>query len=251
MHIHEYLYVLDELYKIASINLSPNTPGQVSIGLMVNPPKPGDVSYKQFIYEKDSLLNSLKRRARMMTDAFNALEGVTCQETEGAMYSFPRITIPPAAIAAAKASGKEPDVMYCLELLEETGMYKFIQYLWLCNPLYDCLEISVYVLIYICHIFIRTSKRKRYICVLHVNLFIGLSCVPGSGFKQVEGTFHIRTTILPAEDKFDDIINRFTTFHKGFMKRYSGVYIDVYTCMDVYVIVEWFHLFHKVFMKRY
>jgi hypothetical protein len=39
----------------------------------------------------------------------------------GAMYSFPRITIPPAAIAAAKAKGKEPDVMYCLELLEETG----------------------------------------------------------------------------------------------------------------------------------
>jgi hypothetical protein len=40
----------------------------------------------------------------------------------GAMYSFPRITIPPAAIAAARAAGKEPDVMYCLELLEETGM---------------------------------------------------------------------------------------------------------------------------------
>ena len=38
------------------------------------------------------------------------------------MYSFPKITIPPAAIAAAKAKGKEPDVMYCLELLEETGM---------------------------------------------------------------------------------------------------------------------------------
>lgn len=37
------------------------------------------------------------------------------------MYSFPKITIPPAAIAAAKAKGKEPDVMYCLELLEETG----------------------------------------------------------------------------------------------------------------------------------
>jgi hypothetical protein len=107
--------VLDELYKIASINLSPNTPGQVliddaprfteflpqthefayhtdatlsppcqvSLGLMVNPPKPGDASYVQFRHEKDSLLNSLKRRARLMTDAFNALEGVSCQETEG------------------------------------------------------------------------------------------------------------------------------------------------------------------------
>ena len=50
---------------------------------MVNPPKPGDASYVQFRNEKDSLLNSLKRRARLMTDAFNSLEGVTCQETEG------------------------------------------------------------------------------------------------------------------------------------------------------------------------
>lgn len=50
---------------------------------MVNPPKPGDASYAQFRHEKDSLLNSLKRRARLMTDAFNALEGVTCQETDG------------------------------------------------------------------------------------------------------------------------------------------------------------------------
>lgn len=45
----------------------------------------------------------------------------------GAMYSFPRITIPPAAIAAAKAAGKAPDVMYCLELLEETGVYMYMQ----------------------------------------------------------------------------------------------------------------------------
>ena len=86
------------------------------------------------------------------------------------MYSFPRITVPPAALEKAKAMGKEPDVMYCLELLEETG----------------------------------------------------LSCVPGSGFRQAPGTFHIRTTILPAEDKFQDIINRFTSFHKGYMKRYGG-----------------------------
>lgn len=75
--------VVDEVYKIASINLCPNVPGQVALGLMVNPPKPGDPSYRRFIEEKDSLIQSLRRRARMITDAFNALEGVTCQETEG------------------------------------------------------------------------------------------------------------------------------------------------------------------------
>lgn len=62
-----------------------------------------------------------RRRARAITDAFNSCEGVVCQETEGAMYSFPQITLPPAAVAAAKAEGKEADVFYCLKLLETTG----------------------------------------------------------------------------------------------------------------------------------
>jgi glutamate--glyoxylate aminotransferase len=144
MELHNFdPNVVDELYKIASINLSPNVPGQVAVGLMVNPPKPGDPSYKLFAEEKKKVIESLKRRAKMITDAFNALEGVVCQETEGvsnlpnflyfiflifgtaragAMYSFPRITLPPLALAAARARGKSPDVLYCLELLEETGL---------------------------------------------------------------------------------------------------------------------------------
>jgi len=75
--------VVDEVYKIASINLCPNVPGQIALGLMVNPPKPGDPSYSLYQQEKSSLIESLQRRARMITDAFNALEGVTCQETDG------------------------------------------------------------------------------------------------------------------------------------------------------------------------
>lgn len=162
--------VVDEIYKIASINLSPNIVGQVAIGLMVNPPKPGDVSYPQFIREKTAQIESLKRRARVLTDAFNSMEGVVCQETQGAMYAFPQITLPPAAVEAAAAMGKSPDVMYCLELLEETG----------------------------------------------------ISCVPGSGFKQAPGTFHFRTTILPLEDKIPEIIARFKKFHAGFMRKYKA-----------------------------
>jgi glutamate--glyoxylate aminotransferase len=77
--------VVDEMYKIASINLCPNVPGQVALGLMVNPPKPGDHSHRQFTEEKGALLESLKRRARMITDAFNSMEGVVCQETEGTL----------------------------------------------------------------------------------------------------------------------------------------------------------------------
>jgi hypothetical protein len=42
----------------------------------------------------------------MVTDGFNSLEGVTCTVTQGAMYSFPQILLPPKAIAAAKAAGE-------------------------------------------------------------------------------------------------------------------------------------------------
>lgn len=38
------------------------------------------------------------------------------------MYLFPTITIPPKAVAAAKAAGQAPDAFYSLRLLEATGI---------------------------------------------------------------------------------------------------------------------------------
>ncbi|KAL6765842.1 alanine aminotransferase [Haematococcus lacustris] len=113
---------LEQIYKCASINLCPNTIGQVAMSVLVNPPAPGDVSYQQYEDERKAELASLKRRAQMVTDAFNAMEGVTCNFTEGAMYAFPKVKLPPNAIAAAQAAGKAPDAFYCLKLLEATGI---------------------------------------------------------------------------------------------------------------------------------
>jgi glutamate--glyoxylate aminotransferase len=166
VNIHEG--TVNEIYKVASINLSPNVPGQVAMSLMVNPPKPGMPSYEQFRAEKDEILSTLRERAHIMTDGFNSLEGVTCNFTEGAMYSFPQIRIPPKAIEAAKAAGKAPDVFYCLRLLEATG----------------------------------------------------ISTVPGSGFGQEPGTFHLRTTILPPVEKMKEVVKRYQDFHSKFMDEF-------------------------------
>lgn len=114
--------VMGEIKKLASINLSPNVPGQVIMGLMCNPPRPGDESYNQYITEKRELTESLGRRARMITDGFNECEGISCQPTNGAMYSFPRIVLPKAFLLEAQKLNKEPDVLYCLKLLAETGI---------------------------------------------------------------------------------------------------------------------------------
>jgi len=43
------------------------------------------------LQEREAELASLRRRAHMVTDGFNQLEDVTCNFTEGAMYSFPQV----------------------------------------------------------------------------------------------------------------------------------------------------------------
>lgn len=160
---------VDEIYKVASISLSPNVPGQIFMGVMVNPPKPGDISYDRFARESKGILGSLRKRAQIMTDGFNSCRNVVCNFTEGAMYSFPQLRLPPKAIEAAKKAGKVPDVFYCLKLLEATG----------------------------------------------------ISTVPGSGFGQKDGVFHLRTTILPAEEDMPGIMSSFKKFNDEFMEQYE------------------------------
>jgi len=49
----------------------------------------------------------------------------------------------------------------------------------------------------------------------------GLVVVPGSGFRQVEGTFHFRTTFLPTLEKMQKALESFAAFHKAFMAEYA------------------------------
>lgn len=111
-----------QLVKLASVSLCSNTSGQIMTGLMVNPPRPNDASYKQYAAERDAILASLKRRAQSVAKTLNTCTGVSCNAVEGALYAFPQITIPAAAIAAAKSAGKAADVFYCLSLLDATGI---------------------------------------------------------------------------------------------------------------------------------
>ncbi|KAI2800116.1 glycerol-3-phosphate O-acyltransferase 2 [Blomia tropicalis] len=49
----------------------------------------------------------------------------------------------------------------------------------------------------------------------------GICVVPGSGFGQIPGTFHFRTTILPQPDCFTQMMNRFAKFHLEFLEKYK------------------------------
>ena len=44
----------------------------------------------------------------LTTEVLNSMEGVECNEVQGAMYAFPRITIPQRAIEEAKVQVPPP-----------------------------------------------------------------------------------------------------------------------------------------------
>lgn len=111
-----------QLFKYLTARLCSAVLGQVMVGVVCDPPREGEPSYETFIRERDSVLSDLKTKAQLTTDTLNALEGVTCNAVQGAMYAFPRIRLPPKAIAVAKEKGMEPDFFYCLSLLEEKGI---------------------------------------------------------------------------------------------------------------------------------
>ncbi|KAL2336344.1 hypothetical protein Fmac_010790 [Flemingia macrophylla] len=114
--------VREQIYKMASVNLCSNISGQILASLVMSPPKVGDESYESFMAEKGNILASLARRAKTLEDAFNKLEGVTCNRAEGAMYLFPQIRLPQKAIKAAGAENTAPDNFYCKRLLNATGV---------------------------------------------------------------------------------------------------------------------------------
>ncbi|PWY78309.1 alanine aminotransferase [Aspergillus heteromorphus CBS 117.55] len=114
--------VAAQVYKYVSIMLCPPVIGQCLVELMVNPPKEGAPSHELYQKEYNGIRDGLRKRAFALYEAFQRMEGVECQEPQGAMYLFPTITLPAKAIEAAKAENRAADEFYCLRLLDATGV---------------------------------------------------------------------------------------------------------------------------------
>uniref|UniRef100_A0A914KKQ7 Uncharacterized protein n=1 Tax=Meloidogyne incognita TaxID=6306 RepID=A0A914KKQ7_MELIC len=89
---------------------------------IVDHPQLGDPSYNLWFEEKNAVLSSLNQRAKLVTESYNKIEGVHCQQVQGAMYAFPKIYLPEKAIKEAQLLGEQPDFFYAKKLLEETGI---------------------------------------------------------------------------------------------------------------------------------
>jgi aspartate/methionine/tyrosine aminotransferase len=47
----------------------------------------------------------------------------------------------------------------------------------------------------------------------------GICVVPGSGFGQLPGTLHFRTTILPPRNEIEELVVRMKDFHENYVKK--------------------------------
>ncbi|PIO67774.1 aminotransferase, class I/II [Teladorsagia circumcincta] len=108
--------------KLISAKQFPSILSQAAVDALVNPPKQSDPSFEQWAAEKKAALEGFKKRAAMVKQAFNGVEGLTCNDIQASLYAFPRVQIPPGAIDKAKKEGVEPDFLYAMELLEATGV---------------------------------------------------------------------------------------------------------------------------------
>ncbi|KAJ7205373.1 alanine aminotransferase [Mycena rebaudengoi] len=110
------------IYKLASVSLCPPLSGQIGVDSMVRPPLPGAPSYALWKKETDAIHAALAARTHTMAARLNALPGVSCVQSPGSLYLFPRMELTASAIAKAAEAGREADQFYCMQMLEETGI---------------------------------------------------------------------------------------------------------------------------------
>lgn len=54
--------------------------------------------------ERTATLKALAEKATLTEQVLNTVEGISCNPVQGAMYSFPRVTIPEKAVKEATVS---------------------------------------------------------------------------------------------------------------------------------------------------
>ena len=104
--------VVTEITKLQSVSLCSNLPGQVATWCLVSPPPEGSPSHATWKTEREAILAELAARAKLLAEGLNKIPGIVCNEVAGAMYAFPKISLP---------AGKT-DEDWCMALLEKTGI---------------------------------------------------------------------------------------------------------------------------------
>lgn len=114
--------VIEQMYKLSSICLCSNVLGQALMASVVTPPPLNGPSRALFDQEERVLHEAMRRKAKRVTERLNQIEGISCQPIEGAMYAFPKVVIKGYVMKKAISLAVPADAIYCLELVERTGI---------------------------------------------------------------------------------------------------------------------------------
>mgnify|MGYP000878438967 CR=1 FL=1 len=64
----------------------------------------------------------MQKRAELLSNTFNSMINTKCTKIEGAMYAFPEVIFSPKALKKAEKEQVPADFMYCMDMLNETGI---------------------------------------------------------------------------------------------------------------------------------
>ncbi|XP_069709320.1 alanine aminotransferase 1-like [Phaenicophaeus curvirostris] len=96
--------------------------GRILLDLLMDPPEEGDPVQQALEEHRQVLLHSLAHNSRLLQELLGRAPGICCHPVQGGSRAFPRIQLPPRALRRAQELGLEPDVFFCRELLEATGI---------------------------------------------------------------------------------------------------------------------------------
>jgi alanine transaminase len=176
-----------QVNKLISASLCSTAWGQAVMGAIINPPKEGEESYELYKKERSSVVNRLKEKADLVSQLFNSVEGVRCNTVMGLVITK-KILFIENDLFIFSAMYAFPRVEIPKKAIEHAKSKNMAPDAFYCFQLLE----------------------KTGICV-----------VPGSGFKQLPDTHHLRTTILPPIDQMKDMVERFRTFHMSFLREWK------------------------------
>jgi aspartate/methionine/tyrosine aminotransferase len=172
--------VLAQFIKQQSISLCANVPGQIATWLMVAPPREGEPSRDLYQREKQAVLTSLKKRAEILEKGIKGIKGMYLEMPQGAMYAFVRFELP--AERGKNGGAIPPATMSATE-----------------RAAYE-------------------ARRDTDYCMALLEE-TGICVVPGSGFGQLPGTLHFRTTFLPPQDEIEVMVEKLRVFHERYVHK--------------------------------
>lgn len=117
--------VVAQFDKYQSIQLCPNVDGQIMTTLMIDPPPAGSAADAQFQAEYNTIMESYKRKGKLLEEGLNKVPGIKCNPAEGAMYLFPSLTLSEKFIEYAISQGftrETADAAWVKGLVEEKGV---------------------------------------------------------------------------------------------------------------------------------